>query len=351
MEAQKGKAFMTVFKKRSGVVVTPAGAAFRVIKQGSGSRPSAKSLVRVHYEGRTVDGLVFDSSRGPGRGPRADPTSFPLDRVIPCWSDVIPRLTIGSKAQVVCPAKLAYGDRGAPPAIPPGATLVFEIDLVGRKSMKLMRIKKRALIGLVWTCLLFGGGAMGVVLKPLSLNEMLERATNVTISEVSEMKSFWQEGRILTWVTVRATTTFKGSTGTLRILVPGGTVGNLTQHIPGGPQFAIGEVNLLFLEPMDTSSRLVGFTRKCSRYNGTQNRFHRWVAKLTHSDVGTSAVDERTRVGTLKVAVPTRSWFRMSQSASAFVRSSPSGFPISWNLNCLRSNLLLLVQKIFRYQY
>lgn len=130
-EAQKGKAFMTVFKKRSGVVVTPAGAAFRVIKQGSGSRPSAKSLVRVHYEGRTVDGLVFDSSRGPGRGPRADPTSFPLDRVIPCWSDVIPRLTIGSKAQVVCPAKLAYGDRGAPPAIPPGATLVFEIDLVG----------------------------------------------------------------------------------------------------------------------------------------------------------------------------------------------------------------------------
>ena len=83
--------------------------------------------------------------------------------------------------------------------------------------MKLMRIKRRALIGLAWTCLLFGGGAMGVVLKPLSLNEMLERATNVTISEVSEMKSFWQEGRILTWVTVETTTTFKGSTGTLRI--------------------------------------------------------------------------------------------------------------------------------------
>ena len=166
--------------------------------------------------------------------------------------------------------------------------------------MKLMRIKRRALIGLAWTCLLFGGGAMGVVLKPLSLNEMLERATNVTISEVSEMKSFWQEGRILTWVTVRATTTFKGSTGTLRILVPGGTVGNLTQHIPGGPQFAIGEVNLLFLEPMNTLDgfRLVGFTQgKVARdADGTQNRFHRWVAKLTHSDVGTSAIDERTRV-------------------------------------------------------
>lgn len=133
-EAQKGDAFMAAFKKRSGVVVTPMGAAFRVIEQGSGTRPSARSLVHVHYEGRTVDGVVFDSSQGSGRGPLVEPTMFPLDKVIPCWSDVIPRLTVGSKAQVVCPAQLAYGDRGAPPAIPPGATLVFDIDLVGSGS-------------------------------------------------------------------------------------------------------------------------------------------------------------------------------------------------------------------------
>jgi FKBP-type peptidyl-prolyl cis-trans isomerase FkpA len=130
-EEAKGSAFLTVFKKREGVLVTAKGAAYRVTRQGTGPQPSAASIVQVHYEGRTVEGLVFDSSKGPDVEAGAPPVSFPLDRVIACWTDVLPKLTIGSKAQIVCPARLAYGARGAPPIIPPGATLVFEIELLG----------------------------------------------------------------------------------------------------------------------------------------------------------------------------------------------------------------------------
>ena len=130
-EEVKGSAFLTVFKKREGVVVTPRGSVYRIVKQGSGAMPSASSIVQVHYEGRTVDGQVFDSSKGPGAQAGSPPASFPLDRVIPCWTDVLQLMAIGSKAQIVCPAQLAYGARGAPPIIPPGATLVFEIELLG----------------------------------------------------------------------------------------------------------------------------------------------------------------------------------------------------------------------------
>ena len=127
----KGSAFMTVFKKREGVIITPRGSLYRIVRQGTGPMPSASSIVQVHYEGRTVEGQVFDSSKGSGADVGSPPVSFPLDRVIPCWTDVLPLLTVGSKAQIVCPAQLAYGARGAPPMIPPGATLVFEIELLG----------------------------------------------------------------------------------------------------------------------------------------------------------------------------------------------------------------------------
>ena len=130
-EEVKGNAFLEIFKKREGVVVTAKGALYRIVKQGTGAKPSASSIVQVHYEGRTVDGQVFDSSKGPGTQAGSPPVSFPLNRVIPCWTDVLQLIAIGSKAQIVCPAQLAYGARGAPPIIPPGATLVFEIELLG----------------------------------------------------------------------------------------------------------------------------------------------------------------------------------------------------------------------------
>lgn len=129
-EEAKGTAFLKVFKARQGVLMTQKGAAYRVTQQGSGPQPTPTSIVHIHYEGRTVDGLVFDSSRGPGASPGTPAVSFPLDRVIPCWTEVVPQLKAGTKAQIVCPASLAYGAKGAPPVIPPGATLIFEIELL-----------------------------------------------------------------------------------------------------------------------------------------------------------------------------------------------------------------------------
>jgi FKBP-type peptidyl-prolyl cis-trans isomerase len=82
-------------------------------------------VVKVHYEGKLVDGTVFDSSLK-----RGEPVEFPLKGVVPCWTEALQTMKKGQKAQVVCPSALAYGDRGQPPVIPPGATLSFEIELI-----------------------------------------------------------------------------------------------------------------------------------------------------------------------------------------------------------------------------
>jgi FKBP-type peptidyl-prolyl cis-trans isomerase len=96
----------------------------RTITPGAGASPTADDTVKVHYEGKLIDGKVFDSSVG------GDPIEFPLRRVVPCWTEAVQKMKKGEKAQVVCPSSLAYGDDGAPPDIPPGATLSFEIELL-----------------------------------------------------------------------------------------------------------------------------------------------------------------------------------------------------------------------------
>lgn len=133
-EVSKGHAFMKVFQAKKGVKMSPRGAAYLVSKAGSGRTPSRKEIVQVHYEGRTVEGLVFDSSRARSGGSNAPPVPFPLDNVIPCWTDVLTQVKAGSRVQVVCPSHLAYGKKGAAPVVPPGATLVFDIEFfrVGR---------------------------------------------------------------------------------------------------------------------------------------------------------------------------------------------------------------------------
>jgi FKBP-type peptidyl-prolyl cis-trans isomerase FkpA len=106
-------------------VVTDSGLRMTSLVEGDGPSPSARDVVRVHYHGTFEDGSVFDSSIE-----RGQPAVFPLDRVIPCWTEALQRMKVGGKARLVCPPEIAYGKRGAPPTIPPDATLQFEVELL-----------------------------------------------------------------------------------------------------------------------------------------------------------------------------------------------------------------------------
>jgi FKBP-type peptidyl-prolyl cis-trans isomerase len=104
---------------------TKSGLQYTLLRDGFGDRPGARSKVRVHYEGKLANGKVFDSSLERGAA-----ATFSLRQVIPCWTEGIQLMQSGSKARLVCPAKIAYGDKGSPPAIPPNATLTFEVELL-----------------------------------------------------------------------------------------------------------------------------------------------------------------------------------------------------------------------------
>ncbi len=109
----------------SAKVTTPSGMVFESLASGSGASPKATDRVRVHYRGTFPDGREFDSSHK-----RGQPTEFPLDRVIPCWTEAVQLMRPGGKARITCPPALAYGERGAGSVIPPNATLNFEIELI-----------------------------------------------------------------------------------------------------------------------------------------------------------------------------------------------------------------------------
>lgn len=116
--------------KEPGAVVTPSGLVFRSLVEGKGATPAASDVVTVHYKGMLTDGREFDSSYS-----RGEPTSFGLNRVIPCWTEGVQRIKVGGKAKLTCPPGIAYGSRGAGGVIPPNAVLIFEVELVaiGRK--------------------------------------------------------------------------------------------------------------------------------------------------------------------------------------------------------------------------
>jgi FKBP-type peptidyl-prolyl cis-trans isomerase FkpA len=110
-----------------GAQVTPSGLVFRSLKEGTGASPAATDVVKVHYRGTFPDGREFDSSIK-----RGQPASFPLNRVIKCWTEGVQKIKVGGKAKLTCPAAIAYGDKGAGGGeIPPGATLLFEVELLG----------------------------------------------------------------------------------------------------------------------------------------------------------------------------------------------------------------------------
>jgi FKBP-type peptidyl-prolyl cis-trans isomerase FkpA len=118
-------AILAAAAKAPGAVTTPDGLVYLAVKEGSGPSPAATDLVKVNYRGTFLDGREFDSSAKNG-----GPASFPLNRVIKCWTEGVQMMKVGGKAKLTCPAALAYGSRGAGGAIPPNTPLQFDVELL-----------------------------------------------------------------------------------------------------------------------------------------------------------------------------------------------------------------------------
>jgi FKBP-type peptidyl-prolyl cis-trans isomerase FkpA len=108
-----------------GATKTESGLIYKEIRPGTGASPNASDTVKVNYRGTLIDGTEFDSSYK-----RNQPAQFPLNGVIRCWTEGLQKMKVGGKARLVCPSDIAYGDKGHPPVIAGGATLVFEIELL-----------------------------------------------------------------------------------------------------------------------------------------------------------------------------------------------------------------------------
>ncbi len=128
-DLEKGEAFLKQNSTKAGVKTTASGLQYKVLKEGKGKTPKATETVEVHYKGTLLDGTEFDSSYK-----RGQTIEFPLNRVIPGWTEGVQLMKEGAKYQFTIPSKLAYGERGTPGGpIPPNATLIFEVELVSVK--------------------------------------------------------------------------------------------------------------------------------------------------------------------------------------------------------------------------
>jgi len=128
---QEGEAFLAANKTKEGVVTLPSGLQYKILKEGTGPKPTASDTVSCNYRGTLTNGKEFDSSTKHG-----GPASFPVSGVIKGWTEALQLMPVGSKWQLFIPADLAYGDRGAGPDIAPGSTLVFEIELLSIGEQK-----------------------------------------------------------------------------------------------------------------------------------------------------------------------------------------------------------------------
>src|ERR687892_21055 len=124
-EKKAGDAFLAKAAAAPGAKKTASGLVITTLTAGTGPSPKATDKVKVHYHGTLTDGSVFDSSVQ-----RGQPATFPLNGVIKCWTEGVQQMKVGGKSRLACPSELAYGDRGAPPRIRPGATLIFEVELL-----------------------------------------------------------------------------------------------------------------------------------------------------------------------------------------------------------------------------
>ena len=124
-EKKAGQAFLERAAAEKGATRTASGLIITTLKPGTGASPKATDKVKVHYQGTLADGTVFDSSVQ-----RGEPVVLPLNSVIKCWTEGVQLMKVGGKSKLVCPSDIAYGDQGRPPVIKPGATLVFEVELL-----------------------------------------------------------------------------------------------------------------------------------------------------------------------------------------------------------------------------
>ncbi len=120
-----GEEFLAANKEKAGVVTLPSGLQYEIMTAGTGPKPTAEDEVKCHYHGTTIDGKVFDSSVD-----RGEPAVFPVNRVIPGWTEALQLMPVGSKWKLFIPAALAYGERGAGQDIKPNSALIFEVELL-----------------------------------------------------------------------------------------------------------------------------------------------------------------------------------------------------------------------------
>lgn len=125
MAKEAGNKFLSENKAKEGVVALPSGLQYKILKDGNGAQPKASDTVKCHYEGRLIDGTVFDSSIR-----RGEPAEFPVGGVIQGWVEALQLMKVGSKWQLYIPSELAYGSHGAGQAIGPDETLIFDVELL-----------------------------------------------------------------------------------------------------------------------------------------------------------------------------------------------------------------------------
>jgi FKBP-type peptidyl-prolyl cis-trans isomerase len=121
----EGETFLAANKAKEGVITLPSGLQYKILKAGTGPKPSASDSVVCNYRGTLINGAEFDSSYK-----RGQPATFPVNGVIKGWTEALQLMPVGSKWQLVIPAQLAYGERGAGADIGPNATLIFEVELL-----------------------------------------------------------------------------------------------------------------------------------------------------------------------------------------------------------------------------